>query len=287
MPESSSIRKDATLAGAVEVARRAAEQVARPGHVGEPVAFRMDAERLGTHLFECTDPGYVGWAWAVSLARVPRGRQVSVCEVDLVPSDGALLAPEWVPWEQRLRPGDFGRSDQLPYKAVDERLDSGFEDTGEDPDLPEIKEMGLGRARVLSAEGIEQAVNRWYGSEQGPGAGRVPKHTCSTCGFLMKMSGTIRTLFGVCANEWAQDDGRVVSLDHACGAHSETDAPKQGSEWIVRPSRIDDGAMEAEALDASHPAPDGSEGLAGAAHTQAPPEDAPEGARDQSVASTD
>ena len=28
-------------------------------------------------------------------------------------------------------------------------------------------------------------------------------------------------MFGVCANEYAPDDGRVVSVDHGCGAHSD------------------------------------------------------------------
>lgn len=249
MPEASPrtrLRSDATLAAAVEVAFDAVCTVARPDQVGEYLSFRMDGERLGTHLFECTDPGYVGWCWAVSLARVPRGRSVTVCEVGLVPSEGALLAPEWVPWEQRLRPGDYGRDDTVPYNADDERLEPSFEDTSDDPDLPVIREIGLGRVRVLSAEGLDQAVNRWYGSERGPSRGRLPKDPCSTCGFLVKMSGSLRTIFGVCANEWAQDDGRVVSLDHTCGAHSETDIPKQGSEWTVRPSRVNDFVIEAE-----------------------------------------
>jgi len=35
-----------------------------------------------------------------------------------------------------------------------------------------------------------------------------------------------------------------VSLDHGCGAHSETDLPDQGPEWPVTPSRMDDSALE-------------------------------------------
>ena len=60
----------------------------------------------------------------------------------------------------------------------------------------------------------------------------------------MLMAGQIRHVFGVCANELAVDDGRVVSLDHGCGAHSETDLPDQGPEWPVTPSRMDDSALE-------------------------------------------
>jgi hypothetical protein len=28
-------------------------------------------------------------------------------------------------------------------------------------------------------------------------------------------------MFGACCNEYAPDDGQIVSLDHGCGAHSE------------------------------------------------------------------
>lgn len=242
------VKKDAVLEDAVDVARAGAEAVAYPRPVGEHVGFEMVSERLATHYFASTDAGYVGWCWAVTVARVPRGRVATVCEVDMTPREGALLAPEWVPWEERLRPSDISRDDVLPYKADDERLEQGFEDTSEDPDLPVVRELGLGRPRVLSQEGIDQAAKRWYESDRGPKSGRRPRNTCSSCGFLMKMSGVMRTMFGVCANEWATDDGAVVSLDHTCGSHSETDVPKNGTAWPVRPSRVNEGALDAEPM---------------------------------------
>ena len=242
------VKKDAVLEDAVDVARAGAEAVAYLRPVGEHVGFEMVSERLATHYFASTDAGYVGWCWAVTVARVPRGRVATVCEVDMTPREGALLAPEWVPWEERLRPSDISRDDVLPYKADDERLEQGFEDTSEDPDLPVVRELGLGRPRVLSQEGIDQAAKRWYESDRGPKSGRRPRNTCSSCGFLMKMSGGMRTMFGVCANEWATDDGAVVSLDHTCGSHSETDVPKNGTAWPVRPSRVNEGALDAEPM---------------------------------------
>ena len=242
------VKKDAVLEDAVDVARAGAEAVAYPRPVGEHVGFEMVSERLATHYFASTDAGYVGWCWAVTVARVPRGRVATVCEVDMTPREGALLAPEWVPWEERLRPSDISRDDVLPYKADDERLEQGFEDTSEDPDLPVVRELGLGRPRVLSQEGIDQAAKRWYESDRGPKSGRRPRNTCSSCGFLMKMRGGMRTMFGVCANEWATDDGAVVSLDHTCGSHSETDVPKNGTAWPVRPSRVNEGALDAEPM---------------------------------------
>ena len=41
----------------------------------------------------------------------------------------------------------------------------------------------------------------------------------------------MRQMFGVCANEWSPSDGKVVSLDHGCGAHSQTDVPSMPSDW--------------------------------------------------------
>ncbi|RRC95891.1 DUF3027 domain-containing protein [Schaalia canis] len=245
------IREDAVLVKSVERAREAALTIARESAVGDHLGFEMVAERLGTHYFASTEAGYVGWRWAVTIARVPRGKTATICEIDLIPGEGSLLAPEWVPWEERLLPEDVSREDVLPYRASDERLDQGYEATGEDADEVLSHELGLGRPRVLSAQGRAEAIQRWYASEQGPRRGRLPKATCSTCGFLLKLSGSMRTVFGVCANAWSADDGRVVSLDHSCGSHSETDVPKGGTEWPVRPSRVNDFTVENHAMPTS------------------------------------
>ena len=239
--------KDKTLTSpaAIELARHALEEVTDPITVGEYVAAAPDAERLVTHLFDCTLSGYRGWRWAVTLSRVPRGRTATVCEVELLPGEEALLAPAWVPWAERLEPGDITRSDRLPRKETDERLEPGWEATGEDADAVALDELDLGRPRVLSAQGVASAAERWYGGDHGPEAEGVRKAhaTCSTCGFFVPMAGALRAIFGVCANEWATDDGSVVSLDHGCGAHSETDLPDQGPEWPINPSRVDDHLM--------------------------------------------
>ena len=239
--------KDKTLTSpaAIELARHALEEVTDPITVGEYVAAAPDAERLVTHLFDCTLSGYRGWRWAVTLSRVPRGRTATVCEVELLPGEEALLAPAWVPWAERLEPGDITRSDRLPRKETDERLEPGWEATGEDADAVALDQLDLGRPRVLSAQGVASAAERWYGGDHGPDAEGVRKAhaTCSTCGFFVPMAGALRAIFGVCANEWAADDGSVVSLDHGCGAHSETDLPDQGPEWPINPSRVDDHLM--------------------------------------------
>ena len=227
--------RDAVLTGAVELARAAAQEVAEsPEDVGEYLGTVAEADRLISHRFACTMRGYRGWHWTVTLARVPRGRTATVCEVELLPGDGALLAPSWLPWSERLRPGDVGPGDVLPFRPDDPRLEPGYVPTGdEEQDAVAIEELALARARVLSPQGRDEAAERWYRGSRGPTTrGAVAAAAdCGSCGFLVPLQGSLGQVFGVCANEWSPDDGKVVSLDHGCGAHSETDVEPQRSEW--------------------------------------------------------
>lgn len=219
-------RLDATLAESVDVARAAAEAIAEPGTVGEYLGVTMEAERLATHSFRCSARAYRGWRWAVTVARVARSKKVTICETHLMPGPESILSPDWLPYAQRLAPGDIGPGDVLPFREEDPRLEPGFEATGdEDVDAMAIWELGLGRPRVLSAEGRDEAAQRWYDGESGPHSNLAEqsKAPCSTCGFYVPLAGALRRTFGVCANGWSPSDGRVVSLDHGCGAHSESD----------------------------------------------------------------
>lgn len=214
---------DPAAAAAVDLARSAAEEVARPENVGEHLGVLAEGDRVVTHYFACLDPAYRGWRWAVSVVRASRAKNVTVSESVLLPGEDAMLAPEWVPWSDRLRPGDLGPGDLLPTSTDDTRLVPGFTRTGEDLDREPGWELGLGRHRVLSAEGRDLAATRWYTGDAGPATpvARSAPAQCATCGFFVSLGGSLRQLFGVCANEYAPDDGRVVTVDHGCGAHSE------------------------------------------------------------------
>ena len=220
---------DAIAADAVDLAREALEEVTEPGQIGQHLRAEANADRLVTHVFECTMPGYRGWSWVAVLARAPRAKFATVAETALLPGDDALLAPEWEPWSERLKPEDIGADDLLPYKGYDERLEHGYEATGEeDEDQVAQWELGLGRRRVLSPEGRADAAERWiegdFGPRQTSGRGRrgTVAANCSSCGFLSLLAGSLRGEFGVCTNEWSPADGRVVHLGYGCGAHSET-----------------------------------------------------------------
>ncbi len=193
------LKADSTLAAAVELARDAAISIAEPDTVGEHLVMVMEAERLATHYFRCTSTGYQGWRWSVSVARGPRQKRATICETSLVPGEGAILAPEWLPYAERIAPGDLGAGDVLPYRQEDPNLQPGFEATGDDDiDALAINELGLGRKRVLSPEGREAAAQRWYDGEHGPRsevAEKAPAR-CLTCGYFarrqMRFLGSMR-----------------------------------------------------------------------------------------------
>ena len=79
------------------------------------------------------------------------------------------------------------------------------------------------RNRVLSLIGVDDAADRWLNGPGGPhtALAEAAPGECMSCGFLVRLGGLLGHAFGVCANEHSPSDGRVVTLDHGCGAHSE------------------------------------------------------------------
>jgi Protein of unknown function (DUF3027) len=234
---------DQACAEAVDLARDAlaGESGISPDVVGRHIGVESAGDRVVTHLFECADPAYAGWRWAVTVARAPRSKSVTVDESVLLPGPDALLAPAWVPWQDRLRPGDVGIGDLLPASADDERLvplavlegDDAVTDWFMPRTDAENSEAGPrepselpapGRARVMSGYGRDDTAERWYESDHGPRTplSRAAPAQCVSCGFFVPLSGGLGRLFGACGNAFAPDDGRVVSADHGCGAHSES-----------------------------------------------------------------
>jgi hypothetical protein len=277
---------DEACAKAIDLAAAAAHEIAGPGQVGAHLGVQAEGDRVVTHLFACEDPAYIGWHWAITVARASRAKVVTVSEAVLLPGPDSLLAPDWVPWSERVRPGDVGIGDLLPADKDDERLvpvvllegDDGILDwddaagweAGQDllagmkladtalaaganaaaasaaaagtsaagtgaaadnsgtPATPATPAMpATAPNRVLSAIGRDSTADRWYSGEHGPHAplASAAPAPCVTCGFLVRLDGPLGRVFGVCANEYAPDDGKVVSVDHGCGAHSEAETP--------------------------------------------------------------
>ncbi len=229
-------RADAGAKAAVVDARSVLVADVGDKDVGEHLGHVVEGDRVITHLFACTRDGYAGWQWAVTVVRASRQKAITVDEIVLVPGEGAIVAPEWVPYKERIQPGDLSPGDLLPVEEGDPRLVPTYS-FGDDPlsleDKAQIRsvaaDLGLGRVRTLSLEGRDLAAQRWYDSDAGPDGplAQSAPDSCSNCGFLLRIAGPLSKMFGVCANGSANDDGRVVSLDHGCGAHSEVQLAKK------------------------------------------------------------
>jgi hypothetical protein len=232
----------ALAAEAIETARSVLVEQVGEAVVGDHVEAVREDDGVVTHYFACTQSGYPGWRWAVTVAHAPGQESVTVDEVVMLPGDEAIIAPAWVPWRERIRPGDLSPGDVLPVEEDDPRLvpaylsgdpgDLGPRDAAQ-LDRQQVKEvseeLGLGRVRVLSLEGREMAAQRWYDGDHGPDVplAQSAPAKCWSCGFLVRLAGPLADTFGVCANEYANDDGRVVAFLHGCGAHSDAQLRKK------------------------------------------------------------
>src|SRR6266700_85989 len=169
---------DEACAPAVDLARAAAQEMAGTGQVGSYRGVEVDADRVVTHLFDCLDPAYTGWRWAVTVARASRAKLVTVSESVVLPGPDSLLAPDWVPWRDRVRPGDVGVGDLLPAGQDDERLvpavvlegDDGVLDWDDSADWAAGQDL-LAAMNLTDAVGTESVGTESVGTEPAAAAG--------------------------------------------------------------------------------------------------------------------
>lgn len=224
--------------------------------VGEFLGAHTEDDVAVTAAFAARIRGYHGWLWSVTLARVT-AQEWTVSEVVLLPGDEALVAPLWVPWDQRVRGGDLNPGDLLPAPADDLRLVPGYV-LSDDPAVREVaREIGLGRERVLSLEGRLDAAERWHEGSFGPSdpmAQQAPG-CCGQCGFFVPLAGSLGGMFGACANEMGAGDGRIVAVEYGCGAHSEAAAAVVEPALQADPDglRVDEMRIDVHVRDAPAP----------------------------------
>src|SRR6476661_8106538 len=137
---------------------------------------------------------------AAAVAAVDPARAALLDEVELIPGDEAIVAPAWVPYRERIKPGDLSPGDLLPVEEDDPRLVPTYS-FGDDPlDADEkaqvravATDLGLGRIRTLSVEGRDLAAQRWYDGDAGPDSplALAAPESCTTCGFLLRIAGPL------------------------------------------------------------------------------------------------
>lgn len=92
---------DPRLIEAHDLALAALREITPDAAIGAPAGYTVEDGGVVSLRFATTLSGYPGWFWTVSVARLDDA-EPTVLEAELLPGDGALLAPDWVPWAVRL-----------------------------------------------------------------------------------------------------------------------------------------------------------------------------------------
>ncbi|HWU28901.1 MAG TPA: DUF3027 domain-containing protein [Microbacterium sp.] len=119
-----------------ELALAALHEITPASTVGPAAGHSVEESGAVSLRFENRLPGYPGWYWTVSVAQVD-GEEPTVLEVELMPGESALLAPDWVPWTERLaeyRAHQAELAEQAAAAGEDADEDSDDADESDDED---------------------------------------------------------------------------------------------------------------------------------------------------------
>lgn len=246
----------------VQKARAAAVEYAQDEQaVGEFLERSEVDDNVYDFRFDSQLRGYEHWVWAVSMFHDVEFDEWTINETALLPTSASLVAPQWVPFRERLEPQDINPDDRLGTAKNDERLEEGMSEEADggqmldaehqplDPaDSPDdvkeaVETFRLTRRRVLTGPALQEVAKRWYEGSHGPkslSTQTAQGHHCDSCAFFIPLSGSLGRYFGVCANRWSPDDGKVVSIDHGCGQHSDIEPEQQEGLWPENQPIYDD-----------------------------------------------
>ena len=110
-----------------------------PGSIGSIISSDL-TDGVATMRFNASLEGYAGWDWVVSLA--VDGDTTTILETELLAGDGAIVAPDWVPWADRLKEYEAslaaGNEEEsvlvVDDEAAAEELDDDDDEVDEDDD---------------------------------------------------------------------------------------------------------------------------------------------------------
>lgn len=136
---------DERLIGAHDLALAALHEITPADTIGPAAGYTAEEDGAVSLRFHTRLSGYPGWFWTVSVAVVDDS-EPTVLEVELLPGDGALLAPDWVPWATRLAEYQAAQAaaaveddEEDEDDDTDEDVDDESDDDDEDEDADEPK----------------------------------------------------------------------------------------------------------------------------------------------------
>lgn len=98
-----------------ELALQALRETTELGLIGEFVSESEIEKNVVEVHFACTLKQYQHWHWVVTLTQPDKRNPLTVSEINLLASEDSQLAPQWVPWAERL--AEFRRQLRAEGKA--------------------------------------------------------------------------------------------------------------------------------------------------------------------------
>ena len=148
------------------VALAALRQITSEDSIGEAIGRTENEDGALNLIYAGLLPGYPGWQWNVSVGRV-EGDEPTAMEADLLPTDEALVAPDWVPWSLRL--ADFLEAQKAAAEAgielegapadlvvvADDEIDDEIDDDDEDDDDDDDDDEHADDVLDLDIDGVD------------------------------------------------------------------------------------------------------------------------------------
>ena len=144
---------DPRLLEAHDLARAALIEITPEATIGDPAGHLVEDDGVISLLFENRLHGYPGWYWTVSIARVG-DEEPTVLEAELLPREGALLAPDWVPWAERLADYHAVQAAAGESAEGDEEVDDDFADV-DDLDAADFDADGSPILHAGDVDGVD------------------------------------------------------------------------------------------------------------------------------------
>jgi hypothetical protein len=152
-----------------EFAQEAARLTGGRRAVGDYIRTDEEEPSLRSYIFQSTLRGYIGWFWSVTIYQ-PDGEEPTISEVVMMPGADSLVAPNWVPWSERLADYKALQAELEAQAALEAEeaaaLAEGSEEPDDDDEDDEDDEVELEFVDVPDDDSIEEAEEKLLASTE-------------------------------------------------------------------------------------------------------------------------
>jgi hypothetical protein len=118
--------------------------------VGPFIEIIDEGDNTFSYLFKSELKGYVDWRWSVTIYQ-PEGVEPTLSEFVLLPGSESLVAPDWIPWSERLADYKALQLELERQAALDAEEGEEQEDEEDDVDI-ELVDVDDDETELLATE---------------------------------------------------------------------------------------------------------------------------------------